>query len=166
MRDRNLLYLITAIGMSGWILLFRKRGHFKDWLLIYLFKTLVSTLMDGPVIKRKFVQYPIRYMPKFFDSNIAFLYLIFPMLCVMYNQFTYQMKPVKTFFSVFLFSVPMGVIEHWIQKKTNLIKFNKGWNAYHTITVLTLTFWLVRLFICTVRKLDKMKGGEIEEGAS
>ncbi|GAE28797.1 CBO0543 family protein [Halalkalibacter hemicellulosilyticus] len=167
MKDRSLLYLITAIGMSGWVLLFRKRDHFKDWLIIYLFKTLVSTLMDGPVIKRKFLQYPIRLFPKWFDSNIAFLYLIFPMLCVMYNQFTYQMKPIKTFFSVFLFSLPMAGIEHWLEKRTNLVEFNKGWTSVHTIFVLTLTFWFVRLFIYTVRKLDnKMRGGGIEVGGS
>ncbi|KHF40099.1 CBO0543 family protein [Halalkalibacter okhensis] len=157
MRDRTLLHIITLLGISGWAFLFRKKGDIKDWFLIYLFKTLVSTLMDGPVIKKRYVQYPKRYFANSFDSNIVFLYILFPLLCVMYNQFTYKMKPIKTFFSVFLFSIPMALIENFLEKKTKLVEFRKGWDWYHTVSVLTATFWIVRLFIAGVRYIDKKR---------
>ncbi|MDT8861967.1 hypothetical protein N0O92_17295 [Alkalihalobacillus sp. MEB130] len=157
MKERKLLHIITSVGMAGWALLFRRKGDFKDWFLIYLFKTLVSTLIDGPVTKRKYVQYPNRYFPKLFDSNIVFLYILFPLSCVMYNQFTYKMKPMKIILSVFLFSIPMALIESVLEKKTNLVEFRKGWNGFYTVAVLSVTFWIVRLFIGGVRFIEKKR---------
>ncbi|WHX42755.1 CBO0543 family protein [Mesobacillus sp. AQ2] len=73
MKDRSILNILTLIGLFGSIFfLSRKKYKFKDWVLIYFIKTLVSTIFDGPVIKRKYVKYPHRYFPKLFDSNIVF----------------------------------------------------------------------------------------------
>lgn len=155
MNDKKLMNIITLIGMAGWSLLFRQKGETKDWFLIYFIKTLVSTLIDGPVIKRKYLKYPNRYFPKHFDSNIVFLYIIFPLLCVAYNQFTYKMKPFRTILSVFLFSAPMTLIESVLERKTGLVRYGKGWNAFYTFSVLTSTFWIVRLIIGFIRLVDK-----------
>lgn len=156
MKDRTILNSLTIIGISGGIFfLLRRKGDLKDWFLIYFIKTLVSTVIDGPVIKKKYLQYPHRYFPKLFDSNIVFLYILFPLSCVMYNQFTYKLKPIKTFLSVFLFSGPMTLIENWLEKNTNLVKYHKGWNSYITFGVLSFTFLLVKGCIEGIRFLDK-----------
>ena len=158
MKDKTILNLITIFGISGSIFfLFRKKSALKDWFLIYLFKTLISTLLDGPVIKKKYLQYPYRYFPNLFDSNIVFLYILFPLSCVMYNQFTYKMKPLKSILSVFLFSGPMTLIENWLEKRTRLVRYRKGWNGYYTLSVLSFTFWLVKAFIEWIRFLDKKR---------
>ncbi|MDP4085535.1 MAG: CBO0543 family protein [Bacillota bacterium] len=155
MKDRKILNLITLFSMSGWAFLFRKKGEIKDWFLIYFLKTLISTLLDEPVTKKKYVQYPNRYFPNLFNSNIVFLYVLFPLLCVVYNQFTYKMKPLKTFFSAFLFSGPMALFESWLVKNTNLVRFRRGWNGFYSFSVLSLTFWFVRIFSEGIRLLDK-----------
>jgi hypothetical protein len=156
MKDRTILNLLTIFGIGGSIFfLTRKKGDLKDWFLIFFIKTLVSTVFDGPVIKTKYLQYPYRYFPKFFDSNIVFLYILFPLSCVMYNQFTYKMKPLKTILSVFLFSGPMTLFENWLEKNTNLVKYHKGWNSYITFIVLSFTFLLVKGCIEVIRFLDK-----------
>jgi len=156
MKDRKILNLLTICGIGGSIFfLTRKKGDLKDWFLIFFIKTLVSTVFDGPVIKTKYLQYPHRYFPKFFDSNIVFLYILFPLSCVMYNQFTYKTKPLKTILSVFLFSGPMTLFENWLEKNTNLVKYHKGWNSYITFIVLSFTFLLVKGCIEVIRFLDK-----------
>ena len=156
MKDRTILNLLTIFGIGGSIFfLTRKKGDLKDWFLIFFIKTLVSTVFDGPVIKTKYLQYPYRYFPKFFDSNIVFLYILFPLSCVMYNQFTYKMKPLKTILSVFLFSGPMTLFENWLEKNTNLVKYHKGWKSYITFIVLSFTFLLVKGCIEVIRFLDK-----------
>jgi hypothetical protein len=152
-KEKRILQLLTIIGLSGWALLFRK-GPMKEWFIIYLFKTLISTLIDGPVAKQKYVQYPKRYFPKLYDSNITFVYLLFPLACVFYNQFTYKMDKIKTILSVFLFSVPMTVVENWLEKNTRLVKYGKGWNGFYTLSFLTITFWIVRVFIEWIRILE------------
>lgn len=156
MKDKTILNLLTILGISGSIFfLLRRKGELKDWFLIFFIKTLVSTVFDGPVIKTKYLQYPVRYFPKLFDSNIVFLYVLFPLSCVIYNQFTYKMKPLKSILSVFLFSGPMTLMESWIEKNTNLVKYNKGWNSYFTFIVLSFTFLLVKGCIEGIRFLDK-----------
>ncbi|RSD28425.1 CBO0543 family protein [Mesobacillus subterraneus] len=156
MKDKTLLNLITIFGLAGSVFfLARKRGQVKDWFLIFLCKTLVSTLLDGPVIKKKYVKYPHRYFPNLFDSNIVFLYILFPLSCVMYNQFTNKMKPLPTLLSVFLFSGPMTLVENWLEKNTSLVRYNKGWNGYYTFSILSFTFLIVRAFIEWIRRLDQ-----------
>jgi hypothetical protein len=157
-KDRTILNGITTLGIGASIFfLLRKKGELKDWFLIYLFKTLISTLLDGPVIKNKFVEYPHRYFPKLYYSNIVFLYVLFPLSCVMYNQFTYKMKPLKTLLSVFLFIAPMTLLEGWLEKNTRLVRYHKGWNGFYTFSVLSFTFILVRMLIAGVRFLDKKR---------
>jgi hypothetical protein len=73
----------------------------------------------------------------------------------MYNQFTYKMKPLQSFLSVFLFSGPMTITERLLERNTNLVKYNKGWNSYITFTVLSFTFLLVKGCIEGIRFLDK-----------
>lgn len=156
MKDRTILNLLTIFGIAGSLFfLLRRKGDMKDWFLIFFIKTLVYTLIDGPVIKTKYLQYPHRYFPKLFDSNIVFLYILFPLSCVMYNQFSYKMKPLKTILSVFLFSGPMTLFENWLEKNTDLVKYNKGWNSYITFIVLSFTFLLVKGCIEGILFLDK-----------
>ena len=156
MKDRRILNLLTIFGIGGSIFfLLRRKGDLKDWFLIYFIKTLVSTLIDGPVIRTKYLEYPHRYLPKLFDSNIVFLYVLFPLSCVMFNQFTYKAKLLKTFLSVFLFSGPMALVENWLEKNTNLVKYHKGWKGYISFGVLSFTFLLVKGCIEGIRFLDK-----------
>jgi hypothetical protein len=156
MKDRSILNILTLIGLFGSIFfLSRKKYKFKDWVLIYFIKTLVSTIFDGPVIKRKYVKYPHRYFSKFFDSNIVFLYVLFPLTCVMYNQFTNKMDTLKSILCVPLFSGPMTILEHWLEKNTGLVKYHKGWNSYITFMVLSFTFLLVKGSIKGILLLDQ-----------
>ena len=156
MKDRTILNILTAIGIGGSLFfLSRKKWQLKDWFLIFFIKTFVSTIFDGPLIKTKYIQYPHRYLPKLFDSNIVFLYILFPLSCVMYNQFTDKMKPLKSVLSVILFSGPMTLVENWLEKNTKLVKYNKGWNGYITFSILSFTFLLVKGCIVGIRFLEK-----------
>ncbi|WP_066263878.1 CBO0543 family protein [Heyndrickxia acidicola] len=155
MKDRKILNVITLLGILGWGFLFRRKGDIKDWFLVYLFKTLVSTLLDEPIIRKKLVKYPHRYFPNFFDSNIVFLYILFPLTCVIFNQFTYRMKPIKIFFSVILFSGPMAFTESLLEKNTDLVKYSRKWNGFYSFVALSFSFLIVRLLTGMVRLIAK-----------
>lgn len=156
MRDKTILQIITVIGIGGWSFLFRK-GPIKDWFLVYLFKTIITTLIDGPVVKKKLVKYPYRFFAASFDTNIIFDYVLFPLLCVFYSQFTYKLKLLKTVLSVFIFSVPMTVIQVWLERNTRLVKYSRNWSWFHTLAVLTVTFWTSRGFIASIRFLNQKR---------
>ncbi|RSL30000.1 hypothetical protein D7Z54_28265 [Salibacterium salarium] len=154
MRDKTILNVTTALGFVGIMFLFRK-GPIKEWFLVYLLKSLLCTFLDVPVVQKKLVKYPKRYFPRAFDSNIVFVYVIFPVFCVFYNQFTYKMNVLKTIPSVFLFSTPMAVVEKWLEKNTRLVEYGKGWDSIYTMLYLTFSFWFVRLFMSGIRWLDR-----------
>jgi len=154
--DKKILKTITILGICGWSFIFKK-GPIKDWFLVYLFKTFITTMIDGPVVKKKLVSYPYRYFSKFFETNIVFDYVIFPLLCVLYSQFTYKLKPSKIILSVFLFSAPMTIIQWWLERNTKLVKYGKKWTSFHTLGVLTMTFWSSRGFIALIRFLNRKR---------
>lgn len=156
MKDKTILRLITAISISGWFFLFRK-GSIKDWFLIYLFKIMLTTLLDGPIAKKKLVKYPYRFLEKLFSTNIIFDYVLFPVLCVLYSQLTLKMKRMQIIVSAFIFSAPMTYVHNWLEKNTRLVKYGKGWNWVHTLTVFTMTFWCSRVFIAWIRVLDQKR---------
>jgi hypothetical protein len=67
---------------------------------------------------------------------------------------------VKTIFSVFIFSVPMTVIQSWLEGNTKLVRYSRRWSWFHTLSVLTLTFWSSRLFIASIRLLNQKRKGK------
>ncbi|RSL34304.1 hypothetical protein D7Z54_07055 [Salibacterium salarium] len=156
MKDKTVLNITTIIGVGGMTLLFRK-GPIKEWILVYLLKTLVCTFLDVPVVQKKLVRYPKRYFAKSFDSNIVYIYIIFPLLCVAYNQFTFQKNLLKTIPNVFFFSGPMAIVENWLEKNTRLIQYGNGWNSYYTLAYLTFSFWLVRTLMICIHWIDKKR---------
>ncbi|KRG17009.1 hypothetical protein ACA29_01210 [Lederbergia galactosidilytica] len=156
MKDKTVLRLITVLGFSSWLLLFRK-GSIKDWFLVYLFKGFVSSLIDTPIARKKLVQYPTRLFPNYYKTNIVFDYVIFPIACVIYSQLTKNVKWLKTILSVFILSIPMTIIEEWLERNTNLVKYSKKWSWLNTLTYLTVTFWSSRIFISVIRFFDRKR---------
>ncbi|WP_420796999.1 CBO0543 family protein [Alkalihalobacterium alkalinitrilicum] len=86
-----------------------------------------------------------RYISFIFD------YLIFPITCVYYNQLTFQSKLVGIFFKTLYFSVPMTIIETWLEKNTQLVQYKKSWKWVHSFLSLTGTFLLVRFTMMLIR---------------
>ncbi|WP_437834648.1 CBO0543 family protein (plasmid) [Niallia taxi] len=156
MKDKTILNIITIIGLSGWSIFCRK-GPIKDWLLVYLFKAVITALIDVPIARKKIVQYPTRYFPKLYETNIIFDYVIFPLVCVIYSQFTNRMNGIKVILFVFILSIPMTLIEGLLERKTMLIHYSDKWNWLHTFTYLTVTFWLSRLFVACTRLLKQVR---------
>jgi hypothetical protein len=159
MKDKTILRMITLLGLSGGVFLLRK-GSIKDFFLIFLFKSVVSSLIDAPIAKKKLVQYPYRYFKNSFKINIVFDFLIFPLLCVIYSKLTNKADTLKTVLSVFLLSVPMTIIEEILERKTSLVKYSNKWSWFHTLAYLTVTFWSSRLFISSLSFLEQYREPE------
>ncbi|WP_180322344.1 CBO0543 family protein [Mesobacillus foraminis] len=161
MKDKIILRMITVLGLSGAAFLLRK-GSIKDFFLIFLFKSVVSSLIDAPIARKKLVQYPYRYFKSSFNINIIFDFLIFPLLCVIYSKLTNKADTLKTVLTVFLLSVPMTIIEEILRRKTRLVKYSKKWSWFHTLAYLTVTFWSSRLFVAALRFLEQNRDSEEE----
>lgn len=132
-----------------------KGKHIKDWIIIFLLKGFFSSIMDTFLTRRNKVSYPKRFLPRYFQINVLFDYLLFPITCVLFNQSTYNSNVFGIMIKALLFSIPMTIIETILEKNTKLIKFSKQWTSFHTLISEMLTFMGTRLFIGLIRKYTK-----------
>ena len=151
--QKKLLRIILGVGLLLIPFAF-KREKLKDWLLIFFLKGYISSFLDQIIVKKKHISYPVRFMSKYFDSSILFDYLLFPILCVFYNRTSEKSNLHSIFLQSFIYSTPMTVLEVILEKKTNLIRYNKKWNWLITYSTLVVTFLFVRGFIAIIRKFN------------
>ncbi|MBM7652757.1 CBO0543 family protein [Neobacillus cucumis] len=150
--EKNILRALLIFGIISFINLIRKPPA-KDWLLIFLFKGFLSSILDNIVVKKGYIKYPIKLF-KSFDFSFIFDYLLYPITCVYYNQVTKKSNILGIVVKTFYFSIPMAVTEHLLEKKTSLLKFKKGWNSFTSFWTLSITFLISRAFIAIVRKAN------------
>ncbi len=150
--EKSVLWALFIFGIISFINLIRKPPA-KDWLLIFLFKGFLASILDNLIVKKGYIKYPVKLF-KSFDFSFIFDYVLYPITCVYYNQVTKKSNIFGIFFKVFYFSIPMTVTEHLLEKYTSLIKFKKGWNSFTSFYSLSITFLIARAFIAIVRKAD------------
>ena len=124
--------------------------YFRDWIVIFLYKSVLDYTWGGPVVKQNLLEYPVRLLPQFFETSILFDYWVFPVLCVLYNQVTRKRGFWPIIFYALLFSAGMTAIEYPIEVYTDLIRYIK-WSWFTTFYTLTLTFLSSRIFIAFYR---------------
>lgn len=83
-KQNELIFLrilfLFRFSIGALIQLFRK-PPIKDWLIVFLLKSYIASLLDNIVVKKGFIKYPVRTF-KLFDISVLFSYLIFPVTCV------------------------------------------------------------------------------------
>jgi hypothetical protein len=152
-KEKKLLAFLLFSGLLSFLNAIRK-PPLKDWVIIFLLKGYISSILDKFVVKKGYIAYPVKLIQSF-DISFIFDYLLFPLTCVYYNQATYG-KPVPTILlRVLFFSIPMTVVEQWLERKTHLVEYKKGWNWRFTFLSLNLTFLAVRGIISIIRNVSE-----------
>lgn len=106
-------------------------------------------------VTNKWIEYPVRLLPKVYRISVIYDYLLFPLTSFWYNQTTYSSKLKGIILQTLLiFSLPLTVLEYWIERKTNLVNY-KTWTCFHTYTSLSLIFLFIRSFMSLIRRLAK-----------
>ncbi|WP_305037887.1 CBO0543 family protein [Halalkalibacter wakoensis] len=116
-----------------------------------MFKGFLSSILDKLLVRGGYIKYPVK-LAKCCDISFVFDYLIFPIICVYYNQVTKTSNLFGILTKTLYFSIPMGIIEHFFEKRTSLISFHKGWNSFISFLAVTITFLISRAFIAIIRK--------------
>lgn len=140
--------ILSIISVFFWL----PKQPIKDWLIIFYFMGFLSGFIDSFVVAYNLIQYPIRFLPNIFEINILFDLLVFPTLCVIFNQTTYHSKYSVIIGQSILYSTLMTLFEYWVEKNTQLIVYYKWWTWTHTFGSLLLTFLIVRGTVGIIRK--------------
>ena len=162
--DGNFLRIILIVNLLGIIPLILRKPSIKDWLLVYIYNAATNGIVDKILTTYKVVEYPSRFFPKLFRTHILFDYLIYPTFTVLYNQMTIKDKPFAIIYKLILITFPAFLVELWAVKKTNLIKWNRGWKWYHTFGGVVIKSLMTRSFIGAVRKFDDKQQKAIAKG--
>lgn len=151
--DRFILRGLLVLG-TGLLVMVLRKPPIKEWLMVFLLNAVTNGLLDKVIVSINKLKYPTRLLPKIFKTNILFDYLLYPTLTIVYNQATANDKPFKAFLKLFYLTLPVIFIELWAERKTGLIKFQKGWKWYHSFIGLTLKSLTTRLWIQWIRRIE------------
>lgn len=123
-----------------------QKKNFMKWIIVYFFVAFTSSAVDAVAVSNKRLRYPIRLLNNVFKISILFDGLLFPITCVLYNQWTYKDTWMEAVYKVFAFTIPMTIVEHFIERRTRLIDYT-GWSTPITFVSLTCYFWFSRAFL-------------------
>ncbi|WP_053363254.1 CBO0543 family protein [Bacillus sp. FJAT-27251] len=146
----SILKALFVIGIVSFINLMRK-PPIKDWVIIFLLKSYIASIFDAIFVKKGYLKYPVNLF-KIFDISVLFSYLIFPVTCIYFNQVTKNSSLGGILFKCLLFSLPSTIAEHFIERKTNLIKYKRSWNSFYSFSTIAATFLIVRFLMMVIRK--------------
>jgi len=130
--EKGFLYVLLFTTASLLPFLMKKPPR-RDWIFAYFWNAATNILLDKIAVKRGWVAYPTRLLPRLFSIHILFDTLLYPTATVIYNQMTRTDKPFAVVGKVFLFAIPLTVIEVWADRYTGLIRWGKGWKWYHSL---------------------------------
>ncbi|WP_084372206.1 CBO0543 family protein [Halalkalibacter krulwichiae] len=134
-----------------------RRPPIKDWLLAFLLNAYSNVLIDKVIIHSGMLDYPIRVLPKKFNTNILFDHIIYPTFSVIVNQVTRYDKPLISALKIILMVLPINFIEFLAERKTDFIKWKKGWKWYHSFVSMCLKSMLNRYLVGVIRMIDRKK---------
>lgn len=135
---------------------FLRKQPVKDWVIVFFFTGFLASLLDGLAVKTKRIMYPIRLFPTLFNKSVVFDYLLFPIICTFYIQSTHRSTLLGTLGKVFIFSVPVTILEWMLERKTYLVDWIR-WSGMHTFASITLYLLSARGIISLINKFSKIK---------
>lgn len=125
--------------------------YFRDWVVVYLFKSLLDFVVSSPTVELRLLEYPDRLLPNWYDTSLLFELWVFPVLCILYNQITRDKGLSVILGYALLFSAGITVIEYFLELHTNLIRYIQ-WTWLTSYVTLSITFLLSRGFIALYRR--------------
>lgn len=128
---------------------------FKDWVIVYLVSIMGNSLADRYLVSKGFLTYKIRPFPNIFSIHLPFDFVHYPLSLLYYNQWTLNSKPIGIILKLLPFVIPQVLVETFAEKKTNLIKWKKGWKWYHSFITLVIKLLLCRSIISLIRVINK-----------
>ena len=159
MRKKDYPYYFLVINtLLGLILLpfaIVKRS-FKDWIIVYLVSFIGNFFSDEYLVTRGYLKYPKKLFPKY-KVHLPFDYIHYPLMLLYYNQWRLNSKPIGIILPLLPFVVPQTIIETIAAKKTNLIKWKKGWTWYHSLISLMIKLLICRAIIAIIRTINNGK---------
>jgi hypothetical protein len=154
--DRIILWVFFIIGIVLFIFSLRKPHLLKDTILVFLMKAYFSTFFGVIVVEKNMIEYPVRFLDKYFDASILFEYFLYPIMCIYLYQTSVHSRILGIVIQCALYTAAITIIEVLCEKYTDLIKYH-SWSWMHSYLYIFLLSLLVRLLVQWINKIEKSK---------
>ncbi|WP_233414496.1 CBO0543 family protein [Thermaerobacillus caldiproteolyticus] len=160
--DRIILWSFFISGLALLFFILRKplikerKPIIKDTILVFLLKAYLSTYIGIFVATEKMIEYPVRFLSKYFETNIIFESFLYPIMCVYFFQTTYHSKFLGIVLQCALYTAALTIIEVLCEKYTDLIKYHT-WTWMHSFITIFLLSLFVRMLMQWMNKIDESK---------
>ncbi|QQK75235.1 hypothetical protein HUG15_06210 [Salicibibacter cibarius] len=136
--ERSVTRIIFVLCLFLLPFTLRKKGV-KEWGLIFFSTGYVASILAQLAVKAKKIEYTVRPLPRYFDGNVVYEYLVLPLFCVWFNQSTYHAKIWGVVGRAFFYSGIHTLIEYFVEKKTGAVSW-KSWNWFYNTTSIAMVF--------------------------
>jgi hypothetical protein len=154
--DRIILWVFLIIGIVLFIFSLRKPLLLKDTILVFLLKAYFSTFIGVIVVEEKMIEYPVRFLGKYFQASILFEYFLYPIMCVYLYQTTVHSRFLGIVLQCALYTAALTIIEVLCEKYTDLITYH-SWSWLHSYIFIFLLSLFVRLLVQWINNIEKSK---------
>ncbi|MDQ0340717.1 hypothetical protein J2S00_003543 [Caldalkalibacillus uzonensis] len=154
--DRILLWCLLIIGIGLFLFSLRKPLLLKDTILIFLMKAYFSSFIGVIVVKEEMVEYPVRFLSKYFDASILFEYFLYPIMCIYLYQTTVHSRFLGIVLQCALYTAALTTIEVICEKYTDLVEYH-SWTWMHSFITIFLLSLSVRLLLQLINKIEMSK---------
>ncbi|NNV06946.1 CBO0543 family protein [Geobacillus sp. C56-T2] len=154
--DRIHLWGLLVVGI---ILLFfsLRTPPIKDKILVFLLKAYFSSFFGVIVVEAKLLEYPVRFLGKYFEASILFEYFLYPTVCVYFYQTSYHSRLPGIIVQCVLYTSALTTVEVLYEKYTNLIEYHR-WTWMHSFASLFLVSFSVRMLMELIHKWGQSTG--------
>jgi hypothetical protein len=154
--DRIILWFFLIIGIVLFIFSLRKPHLLKDTILVFLLKAYFSTFIGVIVVEKKMVEYPVRFLGKYFEASILFEYFLYPIMCIYLYQTSVHSRFLGIVIQCALYTAALTSVEFLCEKYTDLIEYH-SWTWVHSYLFIFLLSLLVRLLVQWINKIEQSK---------
>ena len=150
--ERIILWSLLIIGI---VLLFfsLRKPPIKNWILIFLLTSYVSTFLGVLVVEKKMLEYPIRFLSNHFTSSLLYENLLFPVVCIYFYQTTYHSRYISMVIQCTLYTSALTIIEIIFERYTDLIKYHT-WTWIYTFISTFFLMMFVRILMQLINKKE------------
>jgi hypothetical protein len=145
--EQIMLWVLFFIGLLLFFFSLRK-PPIKDWILMFMLSANITTFIGVFVERKNLLSYPVRFLSGYFDTNILYEYLWFPVVCIYFYQTTYQTSYRGIIGQGFVYSGVLTGLEVVVERYTDLLKYST-WTWLHTF----ISVFLLMLFLRFIMKL-------------
>lgn len=150
--ERIVLWSLLIFGIALLFYSLRK-PQIKDWLLIFLLASFLSTFLGVLVVEEKMLEYPVRFLSNYFSSSLLYEYLLFPVVCIYFYQTTYHSRYLNMVLQCILYTSALTIMEIYFERYTDLIEYHT-WTWLHTYISTFFLMMFVRILLQLINKKE------------